>query len=101
MRSKPSFPRWASLLLLSVALGWGQSLEESRRFVQGVSDEMAEVLRERRVADKNGQSVDPFDVRLEALEAKRYPALRQVVLAENPTASEADAAMMQFSLPVL
>lgn len=87
--------------MLSVALGWGQSLEESRRFVQGVSDEMAEVLRERRVADKNGQSVDPFDVRLEALEAKRYPALRQVVLAENPTASEADAAMMQFSLPVL
>jgi len=101
MRSKLSFPLWASLLLLSVALGWGQSLEESRRFVQGVSDEMAEVLRERRVADKNGQSVDPFDVRLEALEAKRYPALRQVVLAENPTASEVDAAMMQFSLPVL
>ena len=101
MRLKPSFPRWASLLLLSVALGWGQSLEESRRFVQGVSDEMAEVLRERRIADKNGQSVDPFDVRLEALEAKRYPALRQVVLAENPTASEVDAAMMQFSLPVL
>ena len=101
MRFKPSFPSWAALLLLSVALGWGQSLEESRRFVQGVSDEMAEVLRERRVADKNGQSVDPFDVRLEALEAKRYPALRQVVLAENPTASEVDAAMMQFSLPVL
>ena len=101
MRQKSSFPRWASLLLLSVALGWGQSLEESRRFVQGVSDEMAEVLRERRIADKNGQSVDPFDVRLEALEAKRYPALRQVVLAENPTASEVDAAMMQFSLPVL
>ena len=101
MRSKLSFPLWASLLLLSVALGWGQSLEESRRFVQGVSDEMAEVLRERRVADKNGQSVDPFDVRLKALEAKRYPALRQVVLAENPTASEVDATMMQFSLPVL
>ena len=101
MRFKPSFPSWAALLLLSVALGWGQSLEESRRFVQGVSDEMAEVLRERRVADKNGQSVDPFDVRLEALEAKRYPALRQIVLAENPTASEVDATTMQFSLPVL
>ena len=101
MRLKPSFPSWAALLLLSVALGWGQSLEESRRFVQGVSDEMAEVLRERRVADKNGQSVDPFDVRLKALETKRYPALRQVVLAENPTASEVDATMMQFSLPVL
>jgi len=101
MRQKSSFPRWASLLLLSVALGWGQSLEESRRFVQGVSDEMAEVLRERYVADKNGQSVDPFDARLEALEAKRYPALRQVVLAENPTAAEVDATLMQFSLPVL
>ena len=101
MRSVPYFSRWASLLLLSVALGWGQSLEESRRFVQGVSDEMAEVLRERYVADNNGQSVDPFDARLEALEAKRYPALRQVVLAENPTAAEVDATLMQFSLPVL
>lgn len=91
----------AGVWMLAASVGWGQSLEESRRFVQGVSDEMAEILRERRQADKNGQSVDPFDVRLEALEAKRYPALRQVVLAENPTASEENAGLMRFTVPVL
>jgi len=91
----------AGVWMLAASVGWGQSLEESRRFVQGVSDEMAEILRERSQADKNGQSVDPFDVRLEALEAKRYPALRQVVLAENPTASEENAGLMRFTVPVL
>lgn len=93
--------RTVGLLCLAPVIGWGQSLVESRRFVQGVSDEMAEVLRERHEADKNGQSVDPFDSQLEALETKRYPALRQIVLVENPTASEVDADTMQFSLPVL
>jgi len=79
----------------------GQTLEESRRFVQQVSDEMAEVLRERLVAVEAGQSETPFDLELQELEAKRYAALRQVVLAENPTAAEENAGLMRFTVPVL
>ncbi len=76
------------------------TLEAARSTVQLVSSEMAQVLRERREAEKGGLPVDPFDIRLQALEAKRYPALRQVVQAENPTAFEADSKRMQFFVPV-
>jgi formylglycine-generating enzyme required for sulfatase activity len=103
IRKNSLFALLAILALLSSADGrppQTATLEAARNTVQQISTEMGQVLRERREAEKNGQPVVAFDARLKELEAKRYPALKQVVQAENPTAFEANAKKMQFFVPV-
>lgn len=76
------------------------SLDDARATVKAYSLQMAEVLMSRRAAERYNSPVDSYDIQLQALEDQRYPALKQVVLSENPTIAELDPIEMKFSVPV-
>ncbi len=61
------------------------SLDDAKATVKAYSLQMAEVLMSRRAAERHNLPVDSYDIQLQALEDQRYPALKQVVLSENPT----------------
>jgi hypothetical protein len=76
------------------------SLDDAKATVKAYSLQMAEVLMSRRAAERHDLPVDSYDIQLQALEDQRYPALKQVVLSENPTIAELDPIEMKFSVPV-